>query len=419
MKEKAVYVKSDGFTPNSFIEISEEEHFDLLYDNRILESTVIDKETEQAWKRIFFEINKKIGDGDFGYTTCNLTKTEISKEIHKTMQNVGNTALFALLNINTEDWLHRITEYMVYMERSIASLPGTVIYWKILKSFFEEDGVIGSKSKQLLQYITRKNDVVFYHKYIDEIHEFSESFPFKPLGVEKYHIHDVVSLLELYPQGKLNRYIAERFSNIPKTLSREKVKELFHTHLEIALSDFKTEELWEGGDTDSIMKFLTDCTIQESKLVKQEILQPENTEYTSIIKQWLLSQKKLIQSLNELQNLKLNLSNKPSELGKVPLKTVHDAKYYALYIRLMEKVGKETPFVRNEYDRFPKAQIESFAHNRFPGISKQQYYNHYRDLEDMSNKVKIARSYPDLKEIVAEIAKNDADVLFLLKKFPS
>ena len=89
MKEKAVYVKSDGFTPKSFIELSEEEHFDLLYDNGVLESTVIDDETEQAWTDIFFDINKKVGDGDFGYTTCNLTETEVLKEIHKTMHNVG------------------------------------------------------------------------------------------------------------------------------------------------------------------------------------------------------------------------------------------------------------------------------------------------------------------------------------------
>lgn len=418
MMDRAVYAKSDGFTPKSFIEIPEDEHFDLLYDNGILESTVIDDETEQVWTDIFFEINKKIGDGDFGYTTCNLTEIEISKEIHKTMHNVGNTMLFAFLNVNTKDWLHRITEYMVYMERSIASLPGTVIYWKILKNFFEEDGVVSSKSKQLLQYIIRKNDVIFYHKYIDEIHEFSESFPFKPLGLEKYHIHDVVSLLELYPQGKLNRYIAERFPKAPKNLSREKVKELFHTHLEIALSDFKTEELWESGDANAVMKFLTDCTIQENKLVKQEILQPENAEYASIIKQWLQSQKKLIQSLNDLQNLKLNFSCKPNELVNEHLKTKHDAKYYALYVRILEQAGKEIPFVKNEYDRFPKAKIEAFAKNRFPGISTLQFYNHYRDLEDMGNKVKIARSYPNIKEIVADIAKNDADVLFHLKGFP-
>ena len=77
----------------------------------------------------------------------------------------------------------------------------------------------------------------------------------------------------------------------------------------------------------------------------------------------------------------------------MPLKAEHDAKYYALYIRLMEKAGKETPFPRNEYDRFPKAKIEAFAHNRFPGISTLQYYNHYRDLEDMSNKMKIRNNF--------------------------
>ena len=74
--------------------------------------------------------------------------------------------------------------------------------------------------------------------------------------------------------------------------------------------------------------------------------------------------------------------------------------------------------LRDEYDKFPKAKIEIFAENRFPGISTQQFYNHYRDLEDMSNKTKIARSYPNLKEIVAEISGNDADVLHCLKEFP-
>lgn len=419
MEEKAIYVKSDGFIPRTFIELPEDEQFDAFYDNGILKSTDIDGETEKAWTEIFYEVNESVSKADFGYTTCNLEESEVSKEIHKTMHNVGNTVVFAMLNINQKDWLHRITEYLVYMERSIASIPGTVIYWKILKSFFEEDGVIGSKSKQLLEFIFRKNDVIFCHKYMDEVHEFTETFPFKTLGLEKYHIHDIVSLLELYPQGNLNRYISERFPQIPKTLSREKIKELLHTHLETVLSGFKTDELWRNGDTNAIMEFLTECTIQENKITEQELLQPEKAEYSSIIKQWLSLQKNMIHSLNEIQQLKSKFSKKTSSPANNPQKPRHDAKYYALYIRLLEQAGKETPIVRNENDRFPKTKIETFAHNRFPGISKLQYYNHYRDLEDMSNKVKIARSYPDLKEIVAEIAKNDADVLFLLEEFPS
>jgi hypothetical protein len=418
MKETAVYIKSKGFTPKTFVGVSEEEQFDMLHDSGILTTTVITKETEQEWQDTFYKINDNFSNEDFGYTTCNLTENQVINEINKVMLCVGDTVLFALLNVENEDWLHRITEYMVYMEQSIATVPGITIYWMILREFFEEGGISRTKSKKLVKFICIKSEVLSYHKYFDEVQTFHETFPYKPLGIKKYHIPDVISLLELYPEGKLNRYMAEIFPELSKTISRELIKALLHEHLQVALSEFKTEELWEKGNSDAIMKFLTDCTIQENKLLKQEILKPENTEYSSIVKQWLHSQKKLIQSLNELQKLKLNLSDKPSELGKVPLKTEHDAKYYALYIRLMEKAGKETPFPRNDNDRFPKAKIEAFAHNRFPGISGQQYYNHYRDLEDLNNKVKIARSYPDLKEIVADIAQNDADVLFLLKDFP-
>nr|WP_319398792.1 hypothetical protein [uncultured Carboxylicivirga sp.] len=418
MAERAVYIKSDGFKPKTFIDIPEEAHFDILHDNGLLKATIEDEERESDWQKIFFDVNKTIGQCDFGYTTCNLTETAVSEEILKIMQNIGNTFIFVYLNIDKKDWLHRITEYMVYMERSIASISGTVIYWKTLIGFFEQDGVVSPKSKQLLQFILRKNDIISCHNYFDEVLSFSDIFPFKPLGIEKIHIHDIASVLELYPQGKLNRYISAHFTKIPKELSREKIKELLHTHLETALCKFSTEDLWKKGDSDSIMEFLTECAIQENKNEEQELLHPYKHEYTSIIKQWLGSQKKLIKNLNDIQQMNLNPSKTTSEPAKEPEIPKYDAKYYALFIRIQEQAGREIPFVKNEYDRFPKAKIEAFAKNRFPGISTLQFYNHYRDLEDMGNKVKIARSYPNLKKIVADVAKNDADVLFHLKGFP-
>ncbi len=224
MAEKAVYIKSDGFKPKTFIDIPEEAHFDILHDNGLLKATIEDEERESDWQKIFFDINKTIGKCDFGYTTCNLTDTAVSEEILKTMQNIGSTFIFVYLNIDKKDWLHRITEYMVYMERSIASIAGTVIYWKTLIGFFEQDGVVSPKSKQLLQFILRKNDIISCHNYFDEVLSFSDIFPFKPLGIEKIHIHDIASVLELYPQGKLNRYISAHFTKIPKELSREKIK---------------------------------------------------------------------------------------------------------------------------------------------------------------------------------------------------
>ncbi len=418
MEQRKVYFKSDGFTPKSFIDITDEEIFDVLHDNKLTEVEGSLESIEQKWREIFFEINENFNNDDFGYTTCNLTENEATQEIWKTMECVGNTIVFTLLNINEKNWLHRITEYMVYTERSIATIPGTIIYWLILQCFFEEDGVSRKKGEILLRFILNRNVIIHYHKYIDELYTFEETFPFKPLGIEKYLISDVVSLLELYPKGKLNRYVSAHFTKASKTLSREKVIELLGNHVKTALNGFDIEKLWDTGDTNAIKEFLTKCAMQENKITRHEILKSAKAGYTTTIKEWLGSQVKLINKLIEIEQLKLNRSENTSELGEEPQKPVHDAKYYALYIRILEKVGKETPFVRNEYDRFPKAEIETFAHNRFPGISKQQYYNHYRDLEDMSNKVKIARSYPDLKEIVADIAQNDADVLFELKDFP-
>lgn len=418
MEGRAVYFKSDGFTPKTFIHISEEKKFDILYDNGMLDISDNHENIEQKWQDIFFEINENINNEDYGYTTCNLAMNEASKEINKTMECVGNTILFVLVNIDTEDWLGRITDYMIYMERSIASIPGTIIYWMILQSFFEEDRVNRAKSKQLLQFILRKNEIIFCHKYIDEIHSFSELFPFKPLRVEKYHIPDIISLLELYPKGNLNRFVSERFPKVPKTLSREKITKLLGKHVITALNGFNAEELWRKGNTDAIKEFLIESTILENKITSHEILQSAKAGYATTIKQWLSSQTKLLNKLNEIEKLKITPAVRTDITHEESKENEHDAKYYALYYRILIKIGKAEPFLRDEYDKFPKAKIEIFAENRFPSISTQQFYNHYRDLEDMSNKTKIARSYPNLKEIVAEISGNDADVLHFLKEFP-
>ncbi|MBS2099942.1 hypothetical protein [Carboxylicivirga linearis] len=413
-----VYIKSLGFKPRTFINIPEEEQFDILYDNGILETIVVDNKTEQIWLDIFFKINENLKDEDFGYETCNLSKEEASKELDINMECVGSTILFILININTEDWFHRITEYMVYMERSIASVPGTVIYWMILEDFFEEDGVTRIKSKQLLQFIKTKNEIIYCHKYIDELQTFSELFPFKLLDIEKLHVPDIISLLELYPKGKLNRFVAEHFIKIPKTLSREKITDLLHKHVKTALNGFNTEEIWKSGDIDTIKEFLIESTILENKITSQEILQSFKAEYATTIKQWLISQKQLINQLNEIEKLQFTTSGNPNEDSKEYKANEHHAKYYSLYFHILIKVGKAKPFLRDENDKFSKAEIMKFAENRFPGISTQQFYNHYRDLEDISNKATIARSYPNLKEIVAEISGNDADIMHYLKEFP-
>ncbi len=390
----------------------------MLYDNGMLETTVVDKEMEQIWQDIFFKINDSFSNEDFGYTICNLSKDEAAKELDKTMKCVGNTILFSLFNINSEDWLHRITEYMVYIERSIASIPGTAIYWMILEGFFEEDGVTRVKSQQLYQFIKKKSDIIYGHRYISELQTFSELFPFKPLSIDKYHIPDIISLLELYPEGKLNRFVSEQFSKLPKTLSREKIIELLHKHIKTALNGFNTEELWKNGDVDAIKEFLIESTILENKIASHEILKSVKAEYTTTIKQWLSFQTKTINQLNDIEQLKINTPENTSKSTIEPKVTKHHAKYYALYYRILTKIGKTEAFLRDENDKFPKAQIMAFADNRFPGISSQQFYSHYRDLENMNNKTIIARSYPKLKEIVAEISGNDADVLHYLKAFP-
>ncbi len=413
MKEKAIYFKSAGFKPKTFINMPEEEQFDIIYDNGLIENIDNVDDIEQIWPDIFFEINENFNNKDYNFTKCNLSEEEVLKEVSKTIECVGNTLLFALANINTKEWLQKITEYMVYMEHSIASLPGTIIYWMILQGFFEEEKVNPTKSKKLVQFILRKNDIIYRHKYIDEIYSFSKAFPYKPLGTEKIIIPDIFALLEIYPSGILNRFLSERFPKIPKTLSREKIIDLLHKHLKIALSEFNTEELWKKGDHNAIKEFLIECAIQENKVTKQEILHSAKTEYTKTIKQWLRSQVKLIKQLNEIEHLyypkqTINLIDKNGKkIG---------AKYIALYHRILVELKLIDEFRRNDNDCYIKSEIIEYSSIHY-GIKSSGFYDVYKTI-DLSNKIAIANSYINFKEKIRIVSNNNAKILHYLKDFP-
>lgn len=419
MKETVVYTKSKGFTPLSFINQTEKEWHKIASITGF--ESLLDSNNQDiaGLKKSFLETNDSIANENLGYTKCNLNETDISNEIKKVVQNVKYAKAFLILDIDTNDWLNAISEYLVYLGFSITSIAGESMYWKILKSFFEEKSTHDFKFKRILEFISERNSTIASHPYMEEVDAFNDVFPFKPLGIERFHMYDIASLLEIYPFGKLNCYMLKQFPEIPNELCREKIITHLYDHLEVALNNFKTEELWQKGGSKEVMSFLTACTVHENKLTNHELLAPCPSEFTLTIRTWLDTQIELIHKLSEIEQLKDKIKPSPIIKAEPSKKSKHHAKYYALYIRLLEQIGKEMPFVKDENDRFPKAQIEKFAHNRFSGISTLQFYNHYRELEDMSNKISIARSYPNYKNIMTDISQNDADILFLLKGFPN
>jgi hypothetical protein len=415
MNENIIIARSEGFLAKSFINLPEDELYAVLESNGILDLVDESDSFQDNWQNFFMEINASIAQSlPDELKTTSLSTAELPKEIEKITECIGNTMLYMYLNISQENWLQLITEFMVYTEKSIGSVAGSTMYWITLQCFLEEGGISLAKGKCFLEFIEKKYDIIANHKYFDEIETFTRAFPFKPLQLKEYNLTEVISLLELYPNGKLNRFISNHFPQIPKSLTREKVAQILHKHVKSALNGFDAEKLWRDGSIDSIKDFLIESTIQKNRITNLELLNSSKTEYINTIKNWLHSQTTLFKELIDIEQIKTSHPQKSEHdnTPKIP------AKYFALYHRILIELKHEKDFQRSDDDRYSRREIESFAQKSYPHINAQSFYRGFIELEDLSNKIAISRSFKDLKQKIAILSENDSDVLHYLKQFP-
>ncbi|MCK5017197.1 MAG: hypothetical protein KAS32_09000 [Candidatus Peribacteraceae bacterium] len=415
MDNNMLISRSEGFVPKSFIGLPDDELLEIIESNGLLDNMDDNMALREKWTGCFQEINTDITNSfPKGFETINLTRTEIQDEVEKVSENIGNTIFYIYLNISKKDWFQRITEYFVYVDSSIGSVSGSIIYWLTLQGFLEEDGVSRLKSKPLLQFIVKTYDFIASHKFYNEINTFGKAFPYKVLQLEEYDLTNVVSLLVLYPNGVLNRFISQHFPSVPKTLSRESITQVLHGYVKSALNDFDAEKLWKKGDVNEIKNFLMESAIQKNKIANSELLQSQKVEYIDTIKKWLQSQTMLFNELINIEQLKIVHNRDQNHVAdnKIP------AKYYALYHKILIELKHEKDFNRLDDDRYSRKEIEQLAERRYPNINAQSFYRAFIELEDLSNKIAISRSFKSLKQKVAIISEDDPDILHYLKQFP-
>lgn len=95
------------------------------------------------------------------------------------------------------------------------------------------------------------------------------------------------------------------------------------------------------------------------------------------------------------------------------------AKYYALYHWILIEMGTEKGFERNENDQYVKHEIESYARQRYPGISDQGFYREFISI-DITKRTDIARNFgKGYKQKIIRISDNDAKIIAYLNKFPN
>jgi hypothetical protein len=415
MDENIIIARSKGFIPRSFINLPEDEVYAVFESNGVWELIDESDSYQDTWQNFFMEVNASIAQSlPDELKTTSLSKAEIPKEIDKLSEGIGNTMLYMYLNISQEDWFQRITEFMVYIDNSIGSFAGSIIYWLTLQCLLKEESISPTKGKYFLQFIEKRYAIIAKHKYFDEIETFARTFPLKPLQLEVYNLTDIISILELYPNGKLNRFISNHFPKIPKTLTREKVSQVLHKYVKSALSGFDAEKLWREGSIDAIKEFLIESTIQKNRITNLELLNSSKTDYIYTIKNWLHSQTTLFKELIDIEQIKTSNIQKSEQdnTPKIP------AKYYALYHRILIDIKHEKDFQRLDDDRYSRKEIEVFAQKHYPFINAQSFYRGFIELEDLANKTAISRSFKDLKQKITMLSENHPDVLHYLKQFP-
>jgi len=123
--------------------------------------------------------------------------------------------------------------------------------------------------------------------------------------------------------------------------------------------------------------------------------------------------------VNPIKNYIDYLNLRLSELSPAPLELKAKAKHYAAYHWLLIEIGKEKPFLKNDDDKYPKADIIKFAKNRYSLNDGQGFYNEFRNI-DTTNKVAFARHLgKDYKNIIFDISNNDKDIISALKEYPN
>jgi hypothetical protein len=95
------------------------------------------------------------------------------------------------------------------------------------------------------------------------------------------------------------------------------------------------------------------------------------------------------------------------------------AKYYALYHWILIEMGIEKNFDQDSNDYYNRRQIEAFAYERYPKISKQGFYRTFIRI-DITNKPYIAVIFgKGYKEKLIKISNNDAKVIRHLQNYPN
>lgn len=415
MDENIIIARSKGFKPKSFINLPEDELYTIMESNGILDLVDEIDFTQNPLQDLFKEVNKDIAKNlPDQLKTTTIPINETKKEIEKLTEGIGKTMLYMYINISQEDWYQRITEFMVYIDKSIGSFAGSIIYWLTLQCLLKEESISPAKGKYFLQFIEMRYNIIANHKYFDEIETFARTFPLKPLQLEAYNLTDVILLLELYPNGKLNRFFSNHFPKILKTLTREKVSKTLHKHVKSALSGFDAEKLWKEGSIDAIKEFLIESTIQKNRITNLELLNSSKKDYTCTIKNWLHSQTTHFKELIDIEQIK-TCNIQKSDQGNTPK---IPAKYYALYHRILIELKHEKDFQRLDDDRYSRKEIEVFVQKHYPFINAQSFYRGFIELEDLTNKTAISRSFKDLKQKITILSENNSDVLHYLKQFP-
>jgi len=120
-----------------------------------------------------------------------------------------------------------------------------------------------------------------------------------------------------------------------------------------------------------------------------------------------------IQHKHELNIVYHNESSPQNKDSKIP------AKYYALYHWILIEMGIENKFDLDSNDRYKRSQIEAFANERYPKISKQGFYRAFIEI-DITNRPYIAVTFgKEYKEKLIEISNNDAKLIRHLKNYPN
>ncbi len=413
MEENKLLLRSKGYTPKKFIEISNENAEEVIEEIGLAD--ILDTDIDvlyEEWTQVFKKVNDEIIENlPDSFDVSKIPTIDIEEEVYKVSEIIGYTVTFTYYNIYKIDWFNIITEYFLYMSDSIGSAAGLILYWLTIQCIFQETRLEHEKSKKLLHYIEKNYEFVTNNKYFTEVNTIAKIFPFNLLNVEKLDISDIVIVILWYPNGVLNRFTSEHFPKIPKKINKNLISKLIDIKVKSALGNFNIEELWKERNEETIRNFLKEGIIQKNNISNYSLLNSSNPCYINTIITWIENQINVLKDLNEVEKLEINTPQEQDVEKKIP------AKYYALYYLIMVELKEEKGFSRDGNDKNIRKEIEAFAAKKYPNISPQGFYRAYLN-NDILNKEAIVMDNKDFKEKISIIAKNNPRVLQYLKSFP-